>query len=871
MIERLNAALADRYHVERELGEGGMATVFLAEDLRHHRKVAVKVLKPELAAVVGAERFLSEIETTARLQHPNILPLFDSGEADGFLFYVMPNVEGESLGARLEHEKQLPVDEAVRIALEVAEALESAHQHGVVHRDVKPANILLSQGRPLVADFGIALAVSAAGGHRLTETGLSLGTPHYMSPEQATGDRVVGPSSDVYSLGCVLYEMLVGEPPYTGGTAQAILGKVITSDPESVTAQRRSVPAHVDAVVTRALEKLAADRFASAADFARALTDEGFRHGTGGGTVASTGKKIATLAGWVVAAVLAVLWLPSAFEVDTPPAVRRLSLAIPDGAGPSEYLALTPDGSALIMADQGSGGLFVQWLDDLVRTPLTGAQAGREPTVSRDGQTVAVPTANGLYVVPLIGGSVRTVVPGGTLCCARWGEDGNIYFTDLDDGSVYRVPSVGGEPELVLEADPAGRVLSYYEPLPGGERAIFAADAAPSNVEVVDTRSGHREVLAEGARPYVTETGHLLFVRAGGGLFAAPLDADAMELTGSPVLLVEGVGVMAGGVDAMYAYSASGDLVYWAPPEVEAQDVNELTWVDREGRVMSVDSAWTGAFESVELSPSRLMAAVTVGEFLDTEIWIKELDKGLARRLTNYRGMNRRPVWSPDGTSVAFISNRDGRRAVYSVPVEGIAAPELLFEHPGEDVDEVVWSTDGDWLIYRTGTSPNNRDVYAHRLRPDTTTIVVSAEPDVDERSPALSPNGRWLAYVSNETGQDEVWVRPFPDVQRGSRQVSRDLGVEPAWSEGGNELFFRSRPGFMSLGVATEADFAPGGLRTLFSNRISMIGEIYRSFDFDEQQDRFLMIRNVGREEAPPELILIQNFIEDVKRRVGH
>ena len=217
-ITRLNAALEGRYRIERELGEGGMATVYLADDIKHERKVALKVLKPELAAIVGAERFLTEIKTTANLTHPHILPLHDSGEADSFLFYVMPFVEGETLRDHINREKQLPVDEAVRIATAVANALDHAHRHKVIHRDIKPANILLQDGEPVVADFGIALAVGAAGGTRLTETGLSLGTPHYMSPEQATGDQTVGPATDTYALGCVLYEMLVGEPPYSGST-----------------------------------------------------------------------------------------------------------------------------------------------------------------------------------------------------------------------------------------------------------------------------------------------------------------------------------------------------------------------------------------------------------------------------------------------------------------------------------------------------------------------------------------------------------------------------------------------------------------------------------------------------------------------------
>ena len=278
-VARLNAALEGRYAIERELGEGGMATVYLADDLKHERKVALKVLKPELAAVVGAERFLGEIKTTANLQHPHILPLFDSGEADSFLFYVMPYVEGESLRERLDREHQLPVDEAVRIATNVAEALDYAHRQGVIHRDIKPANILLQDGKPVVSDFGIALALGAAGAGRLTETGLSLGTPHYMSPEQATGDLSVGAATDIYALGCVLYEMLVGEPPYTGSTPQAVLGRIVTGDAPSAMAERRSVPTNVDAAIHRTLEKVPADRFRGAQDFANALADQGFRHG----------------------------------------------------------------------------------------------------------------------------------------------------------------------------------------------------------------------------------------------------------------------------------------------------------------------------------------------------------------------------------------------------------------------------------------------------------------------------------------------------------------------------------------------------------------------------------------------------------------
>jgi tRNA A-37 threonylcarbamoyl transferase component Bud32 len=301
VTERLSTALADRYRIERELGQGGMATVYLAEDLKHKRKVAVKVLKPELAAVLGADRFVQEITTTASLQHPHILPLFDSGTADGFLYYVMPFIEGETLRDKLNRETQLGVDEGVRIAREVADALDYAHSKGVIHRDIKPENILIQNGRPMVADFGIALAVSAAAGGRMTETGLSLGTPHYMSPEQATAEKEISARSDVYSLASVLYEMLAGQPPHSGGSAQQIIMKIIAEPVETVTRYRKSVPPNVAAALAKALEKLPADRFDSAKDFGAALASPHY----GEGTTAVAGTTLVRSWRWPLAAGLA--------------------------------------------------------------------------------------------------------------------------------------------------------------------------------------------------------------------------------------------------------------------------------------------------------------------------------------------------------------------------------------------------------------------------------------------------------------------------------------------------------------------------------------------------------------------------------------
>jgi len=311
VIDRLAAALADRYRIERELGQGGMATVYLAQDLKHDRRVALKVLRPELAAVIGAERFLQEIRTTANLQHPHILPLHDSGQVDGTVFYVMPYIEGESLRDRLTRDKQLPIDEALRVAREVADALGYAHERGIIHRDIKPENILLQRGHALVADFGIALAATSAG-HRMTETGMSLGTPHYMSPEQAMGDRELTPRSDVYALGAMTYEMLLGEPPFTGPTAQSIVAKVMTEKPAPLIPRRERIPQTVEDAVLTALEKLPADRFESAAKFAEALTEEAKRQRGKGAKTARPWLKdwrsVAVIGVALVASVLAVVF-----------------------------------------------------------------------------------------------------------------------------------------------------------------------------------------------------------------------------------------------------------------------------------------------------------------------------------------------------------------------------------------------------------------------------------------------------------------------------------------------------------------------------------------------------------------------------------
>ena len=547
-VTRLNAALKGRYAIEHELGEGGMATVYLAEDLKHHRNVALKVLKPELAVVVGAERFLAEIEVTAKLQHPNILPLFDSGEADAFLFYVMPYVEGDTLKDRLDREHQLPVSEAVHIATDVAEALDYAHRQGVIHRDIKPANVLMLEGKPVVSDFGIALAVGAAGGGRLTETGLSLGTPHYMSPEQATGDQAVGASTDTYALGSVLYEMLVGEPPYPGTTAQAVLGKIIAGELVSAAKHRPSVPPNVDAAVRCALEKLPADRFTGVQDFVRALADPGFRYGEPAGAAAGEGAGSWKTWSMALAAVALVSTLGfgwSLLRSDTPPPVVRFELNVPDGLGlfgGNLSLTISPDGSRVVFVGISAAGgrqLWLRPLDQLAPVPIAGTEGGRNPRFSPDGESIAFTGGGSLTTVSLSGAPPLTLVSGAVANSGlAWGPDGRLYFRYAGRGRLWRVSANGGESESVTGLEPgeeansgrtccptargsSSRETSEHPPRTRSRSCRSRPDGSPRcsrapwrGTPTRATSSIHRE-RGRSSRPPSTSTGSRSRVRAG--------------------------------------------------------------------------------------------------------------------------------------------------------------------------------------------------------------------------------------------------------------------------------------------------------------------------------------------------------------------
>ncbi len=596
-IARLNDLLAGRYRIERELGAGGMATVYLAHDDRHDRSVALKVLKPELAAVIGADRFLNEIKTTANLQHPHILALHDSGEMDGTVWYVMPLVEGESLRDRLERETQLPIDDAITIAREVAGALDYAHRHGVIHRDIKPENILLHDGRAVVADFGIALAMSRTeGGTRLTETGMSLGTPYYMSPEQALGEKSVDGRTDVYALGAVLYEMLVGEPPFTGPSAQAIIAKVMNAPAAPIAAQRPTVPAAIDAAVMRALSKLPADRFKSAADFSAAL-----QAGAGGpptSTHATMGEPLmkiqaargaARLVPWAVAAgALAIAAMfamrnrNGSSDTRVTAAVIPLEIRTPTDVPLNEVgvpVSISPDGTFIVFVGpdpevRGPTALWKRSLDRLDAVPIPGTRGANAPVVAADGKSVfflvraAGAASNRARVISIEGGVATD--PFGTSFPQRPARDGRVYARGVDSTM---------------------HVVTRDTPLPANQRvadARVALDVSPDGKVIATASAGsHRDSIligavnakfsyvATGMSPHFLDDRTLAYWAPDGTLMAGRLDASRTRFTGAPLALIPGV-AQAHSEHGIFDVAADGTLIYEAGG---AAGLSRLVWV----------------------------------------------------------------------------------------------------------------------------------------------------------------------------------------------------------------------------------------------------------------------------------------------------
>jgi serine/threonine-protein kinase len=715
----------------------------------------------------------------------------------------MPFIEGESLRDRLTHLKQLPVADAVRIASEVASALDYAHRHNVIHRDIKPENILLHDGRALVADFGIALAASKAGGTRMTETGMSLGTPHYMSPEQAMGEREIGPQSDVYALGAVTYEMLVGEPPFTGPTAQAIIAKVMTDEPAPLRRHRKTIPEHVEAAVLSALEKLPADRFATAREFAAALATPTYAGTTKQARIARghvssfrdpvvLGLAIITLAALVLAAILS--------RHPTPPTslrpVRFLlggtdSLAISDI--PPWPAAISPDGSLLVYSTTEVGGgsiLRLRRSDQLEAQAIPGTVNGVQPLFSPDGQWLAFEADGKEKKVRLDGTAPVTIATGGYKNGADWTTTGMLVVGST--GAVHGLSQVsvaGGELAAVTQPDTARGELNHLWPiaLDDGRTVAFAiwyGALAKSELAMTSLEDGKVTRLGlKGIRPLAVLEGHLLYLQADGSVMAVPIDGPRRRLTGSPVPVLDPIHVAPVNNGNSTIFVSRGGALVTGLPYSSAR----LISIGRDGSTHPVLPA-VRAFQFPRLSPDGRRLAVIVADQSGNDAWIVDLATGTFSRLTTAGAVNA-VEWIGDGSRVVYAAKGTRMRSgVWTQSATTAAVPQMVFESP--DLSPyAVFTPDGRTLV-------RNSLQFTWKIFRIPLDSLGSGQPfassEGNDVAPRISPDGRWVALTSDESGTIEVFVRSFPDPTV-KLQVSINGGTAPTWSRDGSRLYYAS------------------------------------------------------------------------------
>lgn len=884
-LSQLKASLAERYEIEREIGSGGMATVYLARDLRHDRHVAVKVLKADLGAVLGVERFLSEIKVTANLQHPNLLPLFDSGEADGLLFYVMPYVEGETLRSRLDREKQLPVDEAIRMTVGISNALDYAHSHGVIHRDLKPENILLQAGQPVIADFGIALAVSKAGGNRITQTGLSLGTPNYMSPEQATGDRIIDARSDIYSLGAMTYEMLTGEPPHTGSTSQAVIARMLTEKPRPIRTTRSVVPEYVEAAVQRALEKLPADRFSTAREFAEALQGRmDFTRSSGAQSRARPASSmktrwlgrlrdplVAALA--VLSVVLLGLLLFRPRGTTSPALTVRYSLSSPDSAKAFDSYpwpgAISPDGSTVVFSVRRAGiaTLFAQKTNQLEAHPIPGTIGAFQPLFSPDGQWVAFESNGKLRKVRLDGSAPIAVADAGSANGADWTtQDEFILGSESRRHGLSHVSASGGELVEFALPNKAKGETDYLWPigLPDGKTAVFAiwtGSLSTSRLATASIKNGDVVPLdLKGVRPLAVIGRILVYVQIDGAVMAVSLTSDGRHLAGSPTPVLDPVKVVAGNNGNSGIFISRGGALLTS----RGGESSQLAWLSRDGVAHPISQAIRN-FSAPRLSPDGKRIAVRIADADKSAVWIYDLMTSTMSRLSAGESATS-PVWMPDGRRVAYISAGDKERfAVWVQDADGGSAPEKLFEIQSL-TNVLTVAPDG-----RNFICVAYRDNAWQLLRVDLdsgATPVPYLADHADNTSPQFSPDGKWVAYESNNAGRvAEVYIRSYPNPS--SRiQASAGGGDFPVWSADGSQLFYVSGTKIMSARLSKTHGLSVVSRDSVASTNSLVSAGSLLAPNFDVARDgRFL---GLAANRNDFDLVIVPNWLPEMEQRLA-
>ena len=889
------------YEILSPLGVGGMGEVYLATDSKLDRKVAIKVLPESMTRdKERVARFEREAKLLASLNHPNIAAIHGFDESNGTQFLVLEYVEGETLSNRL-NSGCLTVDEALDVAKQIAEALEAAHESGVIHRDLKPANVMIREdGTVKVLDFGLAKAMAeeSAGSvpadsptitANYTRPGVVLGTAAYMSPEQARG-RALEKRTDIWSFGIVLFECLTGERLFHGETANDSMGAILHKEPDWSLLPPNTPPT-VQLLLRRCLTKDRRRRLHDIADarieLENAIVDP---------TASSLGLASAALQADRVSGVRGALHnfhtlltillaIALVFSVLAPRFWNSLEKQIPvhldveispDVPLWTEHGAqtiLSPDGTRLVTV-AGTGKdrlLYTRRLDQTELTAMSGTEGARHPFFSPDGQWIGFSAKGELKKVSVSGG------PAISLCDATgegpnrggtWGTDGTIIFVPSTATGLWRVSDAGGTPQQITTPTKNERTHRWPYLLPGGRAVLFTSqnvslDFNQANIEVLNLETHERRVLQRGGSyGRYLPTGHLVFVQ-GGTLFAVMMDPDTLRVQGSPAPVLEGVTSQTGSGGAEFAFSDTGVLVYH--PGGQKFTNKSIVWVDRAGQTTPLLET-PGYYSSPRLSPDgtklALFQSTTVSE---TEIRIYDIQRKTLSRMTFAEGNNIFAAWSPDGSRIFFSSDRDaGSYKIFGKPSDGTGIAEKLTigdePHYLSDV-----SPDGSTLLLaQAGT---NHDIMTLELggvgQPE-----VFLQTPFTESYARFSPDGRWIAYSSDESGRMEIYVRPFKH-GGGKWQVSTNGGNFPCWSSDGKELFYRNGNALMVVGVTTEGStFQPGNPTVLFELEAS--GQ-FRTYDVAPDGKRFVWIK----EEAPKEeagraqVRFIFNWFDDVKAKV--
>ena len=886
------------YSVTAKLGEGGMGEVYRATDAKLGRDVALKLL-PEVFASDSERmaRFKREAQVLASLNHSNIASIYGLEETDGVHCLVLELVAGPTLADRIA-QGAVPLEEVLPIASQIAEALEYAHEHGVIHRDLKPANIKLTpEGEVKILDFGLAkalqgdpaeedLAKSPTLTAMATQAGIILGTAAYMSPEQAKG-KPVDRRADIWAFGCVLYEMLAGQQAFRGETISDSLASVLKDEP-AWEALPSNTPSMLRTLLRRCLNKDPRRRLRDIGEARLALevplkgTPQAEAEATAAPLAAPMRPSLRALA-WALAGMLLLISFALSWgwwQATRPapgPVVRFIQPFPPEQMLTSDEqppLAISPDGSRIAYVASGTGTpqLYLRSLDRLEPTLVPGTEGALNPFFSPDGQWIGFFAEGKLKKVQASGGAAFTLAEAsGQPRGASWGPGDNIVFAPTTAEGLKGVSGGGGPVREVsqLDASKQERTHRWPQVLPDGKHALFIAGTLDSpeyyddsDVDVVSLETGERQTVLHGASmARYAPSGHLIYAR-GGSLWAVPFNLRQLRTTGSPVPVVEGVTTYVSSGGVYFAVAENGTLIY--VPGGSSSGQNQLAWADRFGKLQVLPLP-AGNFTEPRLSPDGRQVALVVGGGKTTDIWIYDIARNTFGRLS-FEGSNRGPAWSPDGKSVTYWSVRGATEAgLYQKPADGSGEARLLLPSSNLILAN-SWSPDGKYLAIDRLTPTTQSDITVVSTGNDPKEIPFVTT-RFDEYEAAFSPDGHWIAYISSESGRYEVYVKPFPG-PGGKWQVSTDGGTNPLWSQDGREIFYVSGDRMLAVKVESRSGFKAGTPEVLFSGFFNPnVGD--QAYGVAPDGQRFLVIQPLRAASANPQINVVLNWFEEVRRHV--